>query len=93
MAFKEVSEIIKSIQKKIGLTDELFVILKVWEHLNIGGSRAVGLKNTTLVVEADAAIIAGEILNSKRQIIAKLNQYIGSGKIKNIKINIAGAKK
>ncbi|MCL2389358.1 MAG: DUF721 domain-containing protein [Elusimicrobia bacterium] len=89
MAFKEVSDVIKSVQKRLGLSDELFVIMKVWTEVSgVDGSCVVGFKSGVVDVEASSSIIANEILLSKRQIISKLNQYIGSKKIKSLRLRI-----
>jgi len=89
MAFKQINEVIKQVTKELGFTDELFVVMKAWGGA-CGGAQAqvTGFKNGTVFVEAESSIDANEILLSRRQIIAKLNQYVGAGKIKTIKITI-----
>ena len=86
-----VSSVMDAIKKEIGLDEDFFTVLKVWkQETGIEDSAICGYKNGTILAQTDSSAAINDIMIRKKEIINKLNQYIGAKKIKNIKIGIKG---
>ncbi len=87
--FSEVSSVIKELAEKIGLTDEYFIIMSRWEQ-EVGNKKVVlnGCKNGVIMAATNSAVYLNDFNLRKRQIIRRLNQYLGGKKIKDIKCEI-----
>jgi hypothetical protein len=84
-----VSEILEPIKKMLGLDEDFFIITKVWEkELGIEGVEISGFKNGVIYAQTDASAAINEIMIRKKEILKKLNQYLGKTKLKNIKVSI-----
>jgi hypothetical protein len=82
-------EIISLLKKNLGLDEDFFTIRKIWEkEIGIGGTEIYGFKSGTIFVQTQSSAASFELIARKKEIIKKLNQYIGSLKIKNIKVMI-----
>jgi hypothetical protein len=82
-------EIISLLKKKLGLNEDFFTVRKIWEkEIGIDSIEIVGYKSGTIFVQTESSVASFELTARKKEIIKKLNQYIGSSKIKNIKIEI-----
>ena len=89
MEFTEVSSIIKQISDKLGLNDDYFVIMSKWQQ-ELGNNKIElsGFKDGVIFASAKSAVYVNDLNLRKRQIINKLNQYLGKKLIKNIKCEI-----
>ena len=89
MEFTEVSSIIKQISDKLGLNDDYFIIMSKWQQ-ELGNNKIElsGFKDGVLFASAKSAVYVNDLNLRKRQIINKLNQYLGKKVIKNIKCEI-----
>ena len=89
MEFTEVSSIIKQISDKLGLNDDYFIIMSKWQQ-ELGNNKIElsGFKDGVLFASAKSAVYVNDLNLRKRQIINKLNQYLGRKVIKNIKCEI-----
>ena len=89
MEFTEVSSIIKQISSKLGLNDDYFIIMSKWQQ-ELGNNKIElnGFKDGVLFTSAKSAVYVNDLNLRKRQIINRLNQYLGSKVIKNIKCEI-----
>ncbi|MCL1972531.1 MAG: DUF721 domain-containing protein [Endomicrobia bacterium] len=84
-----VSDVLDPIKKMLGLDEDFFIVAKVWEkELGIEGVEISGFKSGTIHAQTDSSAALHEVTIRKKEIIKKLNQYIGSNKIKNIKVTI-----
>lgn len=89
MEFTEVSEVLKNISKKLGLDDNYFIIMSKWQQ-EIGHNKIElnGFKDGIIFASTKSAVYLNDLNLRKRQIINKLNQYLGKKIIKNIKCEI-----
>ena len=85
----EVSSLLPKIKKSIGLDDNYFIIISKWQQ-EIGNNKVVlnGFKNGTIFATTISAVYLNDFNLRKRQIINRLNQYLGKKVIKNIKCEI-----
>ena len=84
-----VADILEPIKKMLGLDEDFFAVMKVWDkEIGINGAEVCGYKDGTIFAQTQYNAVINEILIRKKEIINKLNQYIGSQKIKNIKVTI-----
>jgi hypothetical protein len=82
-------EIISLLKKELGLDEDFFTIRKIWEkEVGIDGAKICGYKGGTIFVQTQSSTVSFELTARKKEILKKLNQYIGSSKIKNIKVKI-----
>ncbi|MDR0799937.1 MAG: DciA family protein [Endomicrobium sp.] len=89
MSWTQAEEIISLLKKKLGLDEDFFVIRKIWEkEIGINGVEISGYKDGTILAQTQSSAANFELTTRKKEIIRKLNQYIGSSKIKNIKVKI-----
>jgi hypothetical protein len=89
MAWTKANEIIDLLRKKFGLEEEFFTILRVWnKEAGIDGVEVAGYKNGTIFTKTQSSVAVSELNFRKKEIIKKINQYIGSAKVKNIKVKI-----
>lgn len=87
----EVSQIMDELKKTLGLDEDFFIVTKVWEkEVGVEGVEICGYKDGTIFAQTKYSAALHEITLRKKEIVKKLNQYIGIKKIKNIKIEIAG---
>ena len=89
MELIEVSSLLPKIKKSIGLDDNYFIIISKWQQ-EIGNNKVVlnGFKNGTIFATTISAVYLNDFNLRKRQIINRLNQYLGKKVIKNIKCEI-----
>jgi hypothetical protein len=89
MDLVEVSSLLPKIKKSIGLDDNYFIIISKWQQ-EVGNNKVIlnGFKNGILFATTVSAIYLNDFNLRKRQIINRLNQYLGSKVIKNIKCEI-----
>ena len=89
MEFTEVSSIIKKLSDKLGLNDDYFIVMSKWQQ-ELGNNKIElsGFKDGVLFVSAKSAVYVNDLNLRKRQIINKLNQYLGRKVVKNIKCEI-----
>lgn len=87
----EVSKVMEVLKKQFGLDADFFTISKVWENeVGVEGVEICGYKDGTIFAQTKYSTALHEVVMRKKEIIKKLNQYLGSKKIKNIKIKIEG---
>ena len=89
MEFTEVSSILKKISDDLGLNDTYYVIMSKWKQ-EIGNDKVElnGFKDGVIFASAKSAVYVNDLNLRKRQIINKLNQYLGRKAVKNIKCEI-----
>lgn len=87
--FTSVSSIIGQIKKELGLDDNYFVLMSVWEK-EIGNNKVElnGFKNGTVFARTESAVYLHDFNLRKRQLIKRFNQYFGKTIVKNIKCEI-----
>jgi hypothetical protein len=82
-------EIISLLKKKLGLDEDFFTVRKIWQkEIGIGDTEICGYKSGVIFVQTQSSAASFELIARKKEIVKKLNQYIGSSKIKNIKVKI-----
>jgi hypothetical protein len=82
-------EVIILLKKKLGLEEDFFTIRKIWEkEIGIGDAEICGYKSGVIFVQTQSSAASFELTARKKEIIKKLNQYIGSSKIENIRVKI-----
>ena len=89
MEFTEVSSILKTISDKLGLNDDYFIIMSKWQQ-ELGNDKVElnGFKDGIIFASAKSAVYLNDLNLRKRQIINKLNQYLGKKAVTNIKCEI-----
>ncbi len=84
--------IIDALRKSLGLDDETYVIIQIWEkELSplMNNAALVGVKKGTLIVEVASSVHFQELAMRKREVINKINQYFSNKKVvKELKIQI-----
>ncbi|MDR1663045.1 MAG: DUF721 domain-containing protein [Endomicrobium sp.] len=89
MPWTKASEIIELLKKRFGLREEFFTIERVWgKEVGMEGVEIIGYKNGTIFTKTQNSAAVSELTLRKKEIIKKINQYIGTQKIKNIKVKI-----
>lgn len=89
MAFSPADQILNDLKKQLGLDADFITLMKVWDK-EVAIAQICGYKNGTILAQTPSSAALAEINLRKREIIRKLNQYLGEPKIKNIKITISG---
>ena len=86
MEFTEVSSILKQISDDLGLNDTYYVIMSKWKQ-EVGNDKIElnGFKDGKIFASTKSAVYLNDFNLRKRQIINKLNQYLGRKVVKNIK--------
>lgn len=91
MAFFKAQQIIEIIQERIGLNKENYAIYQIFEK-TLGklakNTKIIGIKEGTIWVIVEAPVYLQELFLIKKEIITKINQYLGNNKIKDIKFKI-----
>ncbi|MBR4632137.1 MAG: DUF721 domain-containing protein [Elusimicrobia bacterium] len=89
MEFTEVSSILKQISDDLGLNDTYYVIMSKWKQ-EVGNDKIElnGFKDGKIFASTKSAVYLNDFNLRKRQIINKLNQYLGRKVVKNIKCEI-----
>ncbi|MDR0618172.1 MAG: DUF721 domain-containing protein [Endomicrobium sp.] len=89
MGWTQARDIINSLKKKFGLESEFFTITKVWKkEVGIDGVGITGYRNGTVFVKTQSSVAGYEFNLRKKEIIRKLNQYVGKVVVKDIKVKI-----
>ena len=85
----DASSIMDILKKNLGIGEEYSVIIAVWQQ-EIGNDKVklCGYKNGTLFAQAPSTTYINDLNLRKKQIIQKINQYLGKNFIKNIKCEI-----
>jgi len=84
----EVSSIMDAIKKQLGLDEDFFTVAKIWEKELGSDIKICGYKDGVIYAQTPYSTALHEATVRKKEIINKLNQYIGARKIKNIKLEI-----
>jgi hypothetical protein len=87
MAFSPVDQILNNIKKQLGLDADFVTLMKIWDK-EVSMAQICGYKNGTILAQTQSSAALAEINLRKREIIKRLNQYLGGRKIKDIKITI-----
>ena len=87
--FNEGSSVLMKVASFLGLNNDYFVIMSRWEQ-EVGNKKVVlnGCKDGIVFTVTSSAVYLNDFNLRKRQIINRLNQYLGSKKIKDIKCEI-----
>ena len=87
--FEPVSSVINQLKKQLGLDDNYYVLISVWEK-EVGNNKVElnGFKNGTVFARTESAVYLSDFNLKKRQLIKRLNQYLGKTVVKNIKCEI-----
>lgn len=89
MSWTSSRKVIGLLRKQLGLDDVFFTLEKVWDReVGVGGVEIIGYKNGTIFTQTQSSVANYELTIRKKEIVEKLNQYIGNTKIKNIKVSI-----
>ncbi|MCA6071353.1 MAG: DUF721 domain-containing protein [Endomicrobium sp.] len=87
MTWTRAAEIINLLRKQLGLGEEFFAVEKVWQkEVGMDGIEITGYKNGVIFTKTQSSVACCELALRKKEIIKKINQYIGGSKIKDIKI-------
>ncbi|MDD2524050.1 MAG: DUF721 domain-containing protein [Endomicrobiia bacterium] len=86
MELVEVSPILEKIKKELGLDDNYYIIMSVWQK-EVGNNNVElsGFKDGTIFSTTTSAVYLNDLNLRKRQLINRLNQYLGKKLVKNIK--------
>ena len=86
MEFTEVSSILKQISDNLGLNDTYYVIMSKWKQ-EVGNDKIElnGFKDGKIFASTKSAVYLNDFNLRKRQIINRLNQYLGKKAVKSIK--------
>jgi hypothetical protein len=92
MAFTPADEILAVLKKQLGLNSDIDIIIQAWER-ELGPLTSsvtlVAINKSTLIVEVASSVHLQEMLFRKRQLINRLNQYLGNKKaVKEIKFSL-----
>lgn len=77
--------------KKVGFDPERYAAFDVWDSLlgNMAShARAVGIRGGKIHVEVDSSVHLQELTLRKKEILRKLNGYLGRQKIKDVLFKI-----
>lgn len=87
--FEHISSVINQLKKQLGLDDNYYVLISVWEK-EVGNDKVElnGFKDGTVFAKTESAVYLHDFNLRKRQLIKRLNQYFGKTVIKNIKCEI-----
>lgn len=87
--FESVSSVINQLKKQLGLDDNYYVLISVWEK-EVGNNKVElnGFKNGIVFARTESAVYLHDFNLRKRQLIKRLNQYFGKTVVKNIKCEI-----
>jgi hypothetical protein len=89
MSWTKANEIIELLRKKFGLEEEFFTIERVWnKEVGIEGVEITRYRKGTIFAKTQSSVAVSELNFRKKGIIKKINQYIGSAKVKNIIVKI-----
>lgn len=89
MSWVQAYYIIDLLKKKLGLENEFFTITKVWQkEVGIDGLDIVGYRNGIVFAQTQSSVASYELSLRKKEIIKRLNQYVGKVVVKNIKVKI-----
>lgn len=89
MSWTSSRKVIGLLRKQLGLDDVFFTLEKVWDReVGVEGVEIIGYKNGTIFTQTQSSVANYELTIRKKEIVEKLNQYIGNTKIKNIKVSI-----
>lgn len=84
-----VSSVINQLKKQLGLDDNYYVLISVWEK-EVGNNKVElnGFKNGTVFAKTESAVYLHDFNLKRGQLIKRLNQYFGKTVVKNIKCEI-----
>ena len=84
-----VNAVMDALKKALGLDESFFAVAKVWDK-EVGGQevRISGFKDGVIYAQTPHSAALHDVTIRKKDIIGKINQYLGGSKIKNIKIEI-----
>jgi endonuclease IV len=87
--FEHISSVINQLKKQLGLDDNYYVLISVWEK-EIGNNKVElnGFKDGTVFAKTESAVYLHDFNLKKKQLIKRLNQYFGKTVVKNIKCEI-----
>jgi hypothetical protein len=92
MAFIPADEIVNLLKKQLGLDENYFTVLRIWEkeiRPFACNAELSGFSKGRLVVEVASSVHFQELTLRKRELINKLNQYFGARKVvKDIKVQL-----
>ncbi|MDR1784326.1 MAG: DUF721 domain-containing protein [Endomicrobium sp.] len=89
MSWTSSKEVISLLKKQLGLDDVFFILEKVWgKEIGIECIKITGYKNGTIFTQTQSSVAGYDLVVRRKEIVKKLNQYIGNSKIKNIKVSI-----
>mgnify|MGYP001098154058 CR=1 FL=1 len=85
----ETSSVMSILKEHLGIGEEYSVIISVWQR-EIGSEKVTlcGYKSGTLFAQAPSTAYINDLNLRKKQIIKKINQYLGKNLIKNIKCEV-----
>ena len=87
--FESVSSVINQLKKQLGLDNNYYVLISVWEK-EVGNNKIElnGFKDGVVFAKTESAVYLHDFNLRKRQLIKRLNQYFGKNVVKNIKCEI-----
>jgi len=83
-----VADILEPVKKQLGIDESFFIIAGVWDKEVGQDPQFLGFKDGVIFAQTQSSAVQYDINLRKKDIIEKLNQYLGSPKIKNLKIEI-----
>jgi len=91
MAFTRSEEIIEALRRQLGLDEKTYAIMRAWER-EAGAfapyAELAGIKKGTLVIEVTTPVHFQELTLRRRELLDKVNQYLGQKVIKNIRFQL-----
>ena len=92
MALAPISQEVRDISQKLGLSSDLHMIDRAWS-LEIGAlqdvARIVALDNASLVVETDSHAVMQEVSLRRKELVRKLNRHLPAPLVRQIVVRIS----
>ncbi len=92
MPFTRSGDVLAGVMKQLGLDERTEAVMKIWDK-ELGplsrGVKLVGIKDGKLIAVAESNVHLQEAVLRRRELVKKLNQYLGGGKfIKGIRLTL-----
>ena len=84
-----VADILEPLKKQLGIDESFFIVASVWDkEIDPESAQFYGFKDGVVFAQTQYSAVQYDINLRKKDIINKLNQYIGKPAVKDIKVEI-----
>jgi len=85
-SFSPIGGVMEKVRKQLGIDIDFFVLAKAWrQEIGINDAELCGYKKGIILAQTQSPAAVHDINIRKKEIIKRLNQYLGDAKVKNIK--------